>query len=764
VFSLVNAVLLTPLPWRSPEDVGLIWAVSPSGERTWLSFPELEELVRERPGVEAVAGMSDLRPSTVVAGVGEEVQGLAVSHGFFSLLGIAPSLGRDFSARDEDDGAPPVVIVSDSYWRSRLGATPSAIGRAIPLDEKPYVVIGVLPPTFSLLPASSVLPAHVDVWLPLKPHLASRARTVRFLHAIARVEPGSLFSHADAELQAHSSRIVRQFPEAYPGDGWRLTIRSFSGDVLRTAREVLFLLGVLVALVLLIACANVAQLLLVRGESRRRELAIRTALGAGPARLAGELLAEALVIAIAGSAAGLAIAAVVPSLLRRLDLASLPRLEHVSVDVRVLGFMLVLVLLTLVVSAAAPVIERLWMRHNAVRLTAPNAGRSRSAVWLGRSLVVAQTTLATAVIVATVALTEGVVRLQDTDMGFRTPDVMAARVSLSPRYATSAAVTGFFNTLLMELRAMPGVVHAAATTQLPLSGAMLGSTFLTGDPEPRPIDADLRGVTPEYFAAMQMPLAAGRAFTMADDATARPVAIVDEAFARRLGADGDVIGRRLRWIRQPDQEIEIVGVTRSVRHRGPEAAARETVYRPSAQYVRGSMFVVVRTAGATDGAALVHRAVARVDATQPVADVASLASRLARSTARARTSVALSATLGVLALGLAAIGLYGVLSVGVARRSREFGVRLALGADARSVRRLVLRDGLALTAAGVFIGGLMALSIVRLLKSTIAAAPTLDGSSFALAFAIVFGCSSLALWLPAHRASRADPLAALRSD
>jgi predicted permease len=323
VFTLVNAVLLRPLPWTEPDRVGIVWAVPPTGERTWFSFPELEELQREVSGLASVAGFTDLRPNLVVDGVGHEVQALAVSHQFLTLLGVLPELGRDFSPEDDRNGAAPSVILSDGFWRTRFGADPGILGRPIRLNEREYSVIGVLPSTFAILPASSVLPERVDVWLPLEPHLPSRDRSVRFLHVLARLRADVTFSQASDELHAYGMRVSRQFPAAYRGGQWRFSVTSFKDDVLAKTRTALYLVFGLVLLVLLMACSNVANLLLARGERRRAELAVRTALGAGPARLAAELLAEALVLSAIGSALGFGLAAVAPRILRTVGPGSL---------------------------------------------------------------------------------------------------------------------------------------------------------------------------------------------------------------------------------------------------------------------------------------------------------------------------------------------------------------------------------------------------------------------------------------------------------
>jgi predicted permease len=747
VFSLFNAVLLKPLPWRSPDSVGLIWPIQPTGERTWLSFPEIEELQRELTTVTGVAGLTDVRPTFVSNGIGTELQALAVSHNFFTLLGVSPLIGRDFTRADDHPGATPAVILSHAFWRAQFGSDPTIVGRAMMLDARTYTVIGVLPPEFSILQPSSVLPARVDIWLPLEPHLASRDRGIRFLHGIARLRDRNGFAGTSDELRAYATRVQHAFASTYQRGGWRFTIVPFKDDIVSRVRVPLYLVLGLVSFVLVMACSNVASLLLVRGEARHGELALRAALGAGPARLAGELFAETLVLASAGCALGLALASTAPAILRSLDPAALPRLNDTRIDLTVVGVMGGLVLLTATVFTA---IQR--------------RSRLRPRVQLGRPLVVVQTALATTVLIATLFVTEAFVYLQAVDLGFHPERVLTGRVTLSSKYPPGPDAARFFEHAIVEIERAPGVTAAAAVTQLPLSGAMLGSTFLTGSTvDPRRIDADLRGITPKYFDVMGIPVRQGRAFVNDDTGTSTPVAIVDESFARQLRPDGQVVGQHIRWFRQPTSELEIIGVVADVRHRGPTDDARETVYRPHRQYARSSMFLSVKTAGtAAPLSPNIRAALASVDPTQPFADVMTMDARLERSVSRARTSLMLATTLAVIALILGVIGLYGVLSVAVARRMREFGIRIALGATPASVRSLVLKEGLTLTVIGAAIGVVGAVVVVQLAETMLYGTGPGDVRPYAVALIVIVLSSIVAHWLPARRARDTDVSVTLR--
>jgi putative ABC transport system permease protein len=766
VFALVNAVLLRPMPWNKPEQVGLVWAIQPSGARTWLSFPELERLQRETAGLTGASGITDLRPHYEHDGVGEELQALAVSHGFFAMLGVPPALGRDFTSDDDRDGARLVVILSHAFWQMRFGGDPGVLSRTLKLNQQDYSIVGVMPARFELLAASTVLPDSVDVWLPLEPHLPSRDRSVRFLHVLARLRPGVTLSDADTELRSYGARVSHEFPAAYPGGPWALSIVSFTDDVLKNAKPILYLLLGLVLLVVIIACSNVANLLLARGEARRTELAIRTALGAGPARLAGELLAESFLLALCGSVAGLVVATLLPRVLRAVDPGALPRLGDAGLDLRVLAFVLGLMVLTLLIFAALPLVERLRLRNVSSLLGGKSGGRTKRTATIAKTLVIAQTAFATAILVAALVLTDMFITLRRVDLGFSPEHVLSGRISLSPKYPAGPPSARFFDAATAAIQSVPGVIGAAAITQLPLSGAMLGSSFLLSpEPEARRIDADLRGITPDYFKVLGTSLISGRFFSDLDSADSPRVVIVDQAFANRISSDGRVIGRRLRWFRQPDVELEIIGVVSSVRHRGPEHPARETVYRPQSQYPRSSMFLAIRTAR-EDGATLdaVRRALASVDPTQPFADISTMDQRLGRTMARARTSLMLATTLAILAMGLGGVGLYGVLSVGVAQRKREFGVRMTLGATQQSLRALVLKEGLILGSAGAVLGVTATLAFVTVVRSVLSQTHIVRPSLYVGGVLLVLLFSAIAVWIPAHRASATDPIASLKAD
>jgi len=755
VFSLVNAVLLQPLPWRSPEAIGLVWAVTPAGTRTWLSFPEFEELRRTF----ASAGLSDLRSVMTWEGGARELQALAVSHNLFALLGGEPQLGRTLTPEDDRAGAKAVVVLSDAFWRTQFGGDASAIGRSVTINDRQCTIVGVLPATFGILPPSSVFPDRVDVWLPLEAQAPPRERTVRFLHVLLRVGDGG-YAGAAETLHRYGRQVADTVPSAYPDGTWGFTIVPFQAEVLRGARRTLIPMVVLVVLVLAAACANVASLMLARGSARREELAVRTALGARPATLAGELFAESVLLTAAGGAAGLAIAAALPPVLRSIDPAALPRLADARVDARVVLIMFALAVVTAMLFASLPLVERLRLRSLTPMLTLRGGGRGRAVARFGTILATTQIAFAATVVASAGVVVNGFIEVSRAPLGFATDRRLTARLTRQPGPAEETVQ--FFDRTVDALDRLPGSAGAAAISQLPLSGAMLGSTFL---PErsiaERRIDADLRGVTSKYFDVAGVPLIAGRSFSPHDTAASRPVAVVDELFARALQPDGAVVGRRIRWFRQPDVELEIVGIVGRVRHRGPEDTPRETVYRPHAQYPRASMYALVRTAG--DPAAttpFLAAAIASIDRYQPIADVTTMEQRARLAISRLRTGLLLAGALAVLALTLSAVGVYGVLNFEVVERRREFCVRMALGAGPYHLRRAIVGRAAAMTLVGVIAGA--AGTVVLTAALPVSPAHAGNWSMAASGIILVAVTSIAAVWIPARRASAADPLAALR--
>lgn len=763
VFSFVNAVLLKPLPYPDPERLMIVWAVNPTGTRVWLSPPELTDLRASVPALSSIAAVTDLRMALTGAGSPEELDAAAVSDEFFHMMGVHPRAGRAFTALENAPNGPRAAVLSDSLWKRRFGARGDIVGSTIHLDGRAYTVVGLMPPSFVFLPPSPVFPSRVEVWVPLEPHLVGRGRDLRMLHVLARRASGESRGDVAGELRAVSSALTRTYPE-YRGEPWTFDAVPLHDHLVKELRPALLVLFVTVAFVLFIACANVAALLLARSAGRQREIAVRVALGATRARLARQLLTEGIVLGCLGGGLGLAVAAVAPVVAHLPALASLPRFAEVGIDWRVAVFAFAASFMTAALFTLAPLLDaaRQGVSQQSLRLS----GRSHRAINTGRILAAGEIALACTVLVVAVLLARNVGSLLRTDPGFETEGRLTMRVSLPPRYAEAADVARFFDTALEKIGALPGVLETAAVTQLPLSGASLGSSFLPGaDGDGSRLDADLRGITPGYFSTVGLTLIAGRPFSVADRADSPPVAIVDETFARRMWPGQDPVGRRIRWFRQPDRELEVVGLVRPVRHRGFDAPPRETVYRPHTQYARWTMFIAVHSSGDPSSlTAAVTAAIQSVDPDQPVAEIATMEALASKSLAGPGFGAALSATLATFALLLTMVGTYGLFAYAVSQRRREIGVRLAIGAAPSQIVNLILRDGLGLAAVGLAVGVPAGLAAANAAGTVMALSSKVDPLMIAGAAGAIIASTVTACWIPARRAARVQPSQALSTE
>jgi putative ABC transport system permease protein len=762
VFAVVNSVLIRPLPYEDAERTALVWAVTPDGTRTWLSPPELDDIRERVSSLDEVAGLTDLRFALTGGGAPEEVNVVGASANLFPMLGTHPVIGRLFQPSDDVENATRVVVLGHGLWARRFGMSPAVLGTTMMLDGRPYTVVGVLPKGFGIVPPSPVFPARVDAWVTLQTHLPTRARDVRFLHAVARVRRDVELGSAREEVATIGPALSREFSDAYRGGTWNFDLVSLQADVVRSVKPALLILLATVGLVLLIAAANVATLLLVRGESRRREMAIRIAVGASSSRLIRQLLTEGLVLALLGGALGLVLAGLAPAVARSQALAPLPRFADVRIDWHVVAFACLVSCATAVLFTLAPALQRCDGREAMAPVT------SRRSVRIGRALAAAEIAFAAMVLVVALMLGRSFARILDASPGFESTQLISARIGLSATYPSREDVNRFFDQSLERLSGMPGVESAAAVSQLPLSGSALGSTFTSGvdaSGEPLRIDGDLRGVTTGYFETMGIQLLEGRTITPTDAATTPFVAVIDELMAKRLSPDGRAVGRRIRWIRQPEIEIQVVGIVRPVRHSSLDQDPRPTVYRPHTQYPRWSMYVVARVSGdAARSAQALTSAVHEVDPNQPVSDVATMESLVSRSIAQPGFGAASGFALAALALSLAGVGVYGLLAFAVAQRKREVGIRLAVGASRLQILRLLVTDGARLALIGVAAGAAGAVALGRWISSVVPGAGPMDGAIVLIAAGTVMASAFLASWVPARRASQADPSVVLRAD
>ena len=779
IFSVVYAVMLRPLPYPDPDRLVAVWNRWTGSPAAALSDPEYLDYA-EQSRTLAIAAGATTNVNVSGGGEPERVSGLEISVNTFDVLGVQPALGRSFRPEEERAGTNRVVLISDAFWRRRFAADPAIVGQAVLVDGVPHHVLGVMPRA-TPMPQEFGLNASADVLLPLTLDRAAprNRRGGHYLQAFARLRPGASRAAASAEMDGMVRRLIAQYPDQHNQGGFGISVVPLGDDLLGASRPILAMLSGAVGLVLLLACANVANLMLARGESRRRELAVRTALGASRLRVARQLLTESCALAILGSAAGLAVAGWSTRLVVTLGAPSLPRLADVGLNGPVLLFAAVLALVTGVLFGIVPAIQVSRVDVGDCLKDGARSATEGSRTRIRQALVVAQVSIAVVLLVAASLLLKSFVRLMRVPSGLDPDRVLTLRVSLpEARYPSQSDVTAFVASLLERIERLPGVRHAGAGSGLPLA---IGSGDWSFDIEGRlrvngrrPGAADWFAVTPGYFEALGIPLVRGRVPAAADTSGAAPVIVINETAARGIFPGQDPIGRRIRLSRTTGAEQPwrtIAGVVADVRQRGLDTPPRPEMYIPHAQFQHfaagvqaRSMSVVIKTG--TEPAALVSlvRAELRtLDPEVPAARVADMRQVLSASVADRRLNVLLFGGFGGLALALAAIGLYGVVAYNVTARTREMGVRLAIGATRASVRSMVLGQALRLVAFGIAVGVVAALLAGGALARLLYDVGPHDVTIFIAVPACLLLAGGLASYVPARRATQVDPVVALRS-
>ncbi len=767
IFSVVNSVLLRPLPYPNAERLMTIWEDhrarnGPVNE--WTSPPGFEDWRDQAKSFDHVVALQDWQPTLTGQGDPEQLVGAQVSHDTFAMLGVTPALGRSFRPEEDQRGVESVVIISHGLWRRRFGADPSLVGKKISLNGESRVVIGVMPAGFKF-----PIIAGADIWRPIQPALGPRCQrgciTVRVM---ARLKPGAAEAQARAELNSIAARIEQQFPDTNTKVGATLVpLHEFLVGPVKTQMMALL---VAVGFVLLIACANVANLLLARSATREKEIAIRASLGAGRWRIARQLLSESLLLASIGGAAGLLLAYWLVDLLVSFSPQGTPRLDEIGIDRRVLGYTMAITILTGLLFGAAPV----WQLFKAdLNQSLRDSGKGLQGARSGRrvlsALVVAETALALTLLVGAGLLIRSFIRLQRVDPGFNQRNVLAAVVTLPQAvYPERTQIAPFYSQLLERVKALPGVQSAAAVSSLPLAGADSDAGFLIeGRPAPQPDQrpvAWVSSVSQDYFRTMGMRLIAGREFTERDNENSPKVVIISQATARRHFPNEDPIGKRIGNGR-PDGWREIVGITADVKHFGLTQDARVSMFFPDRQRPSRQMFIVARAAAdpLSLGSAL-RGAVAAMDKNLAVSNISAMEEITSQSIGQERFTLLLLGLFSALALLLAVAGIYGVMSYAVAQRTHEIGVRVAVGAQTRDVLKLVVTQGMALVLAGVGIGLASALALTRLIRGLLFGVSATDPVSYVGVAALLALVALVACYVPARRASKVDPLVALRCE
>ncbi len=774
IFSVVNTVLLRPLPLPEPERLMVFWHSAPAkGLPEVLLNDALFAFYRDRSQVfEKMAAYESARYTLTGAGDPELLIGARVTFNYFQTLGREPLHGRVFLPQEDTPGNNSVAILSYGLWQRRFGGDPKIVGQTIKLSNRSVVVVGIMPPGFDF-PNPAERPGksdHMQLWVPygLNPQNLNSWN----LSALGRLKPGVTTADAQREIAALWDDFAREYDAQLGartlGAGATTVVMPLQGRIVREVRTPLLALLGAVAFVLLIACANLANLLLARAASRSRELAVRQCLGASAPRIARQLLTESMLLALVGAVGGLVLAAWSMAALRTLSSANIPRIELLRLDWTVLLFALAATLFTGLLCGLAPALRSARVNLQEAIKEGARGSASGPNRRLNNSFVISQLALTLVLLIGAALLLQSFKNLLSVNPGFRPENILTGKILLpGNRYTNNAQVRNFYEQLLERVRGLPGVQAAESSQVAPFSGDSLGATFKVEGQEPRPGEpakaAQLRDASPGYFAAMDMPILKGRSFQPTDTETSSPVAIVDEKLVRMHWPNEDPLGIRIAI--GPSPLMTIVGVVPSVKNRNLDEDTQPFVYRPSAQFVRLATTLVVRTT--IDPAALipaVRQQVASLDPELPLYHVSTIEQGMARSLSAKRLTNLLLTGFAATALLLSLIGIYGVMSLNVGSRTNEFGIRLALGAQAADVLWLVVGQGLRLTLVSVALGLGGAFGLTRLLESLLFGVKATDPLIFAGVAVLLSLAALAACYIPARRATKVDPLVALRSE
>ncbi len=768
IFSVVNAVLLRPLPYPHSEQLVRVFgsqpglALAPSSPANFLEWREQND-VFERIGTYIGQGFN-----LTGGDKPERVIGARVSADLFQILGVQPALGRVFAEEEDRAGQGQVVILSHEFWQSRFGGVPNALRQTITLNERPYTVIGIMPPRFAFPDT------RTQVWTPVAFNPAERAtRDTNFIDVIARLKPGVSIEQARAHMTALAQQQAERYPESNTGVG--VKVISLHEQTVGEVRPMLVVLLSAVAFVLLIACANVANLLLARAMARQKEMAIRGALGASRTRVVRLLLTESVLLGVLGGAFGLLIAIWSLDLLVSLKPANLPRLAEIGINRTVFIFTFAISVVTGIIFGLVPALQASKPDLNeglkeSGRGATGNPRRHR----VRALLVVSEVALSLVLLVGAGLMIRSFARLLAVDPGFKADHVLTAFVSLPPsKYPKREEQAAFFDRLIDRLRTLPGVSAAGVVTDIPLFGGSSTGLEIDGHPAPLPGQRPLteyRMISPDYFAAMGMSLVKGRAFSRHDTEDGPGVAIINETVAARFFAGEEPIGKRIGLSGNPRDWREIVGVVRDVRNYGLDADVKPEVCVPFVQnapgYLAGvasAMTVVVRSTN--DPSALTNalrEQVQALDKDQPISEIRTMESYLSESMAQRRFNMFLLGAFAALALILAAVGIYGVISYTVTQRTHEMGIRIALGARGTDIFKLVFGQAMLTTVGGIVIGLGAALGLTRLLQNLLYHVTATDPLVFASITLLLLLVAMAAAYLPARRAMKVNPITALR--
>ena len=757
IFSVVNSVLLRPLPYPAPERLVTM--------RSNQSVPDLEDIRARCQSFEYFGG-SVMQPQDYIGDIEPlQVQASLINADLFKALGAKAAIGRTISDEDDRFGADPVVVLAHGFWQRTFGGDPNIIGRSIQLSGKAYTVVGVMPVDF-------IMPTETpDVWASVRVvnPIAAQFRGVHFLRTYIRLKPGVSLSQAIGEMEGIDQWLAEQYPE--DNKGRRTILLSLHDRIVANTRSALLILLGAVGLVLLIACANFANLLLARAAGRRQEVVIRAALGAGRWRLIRQMLTESTLLAVLGGAGGLLLAKWGVDLLTALQPANLPRLSSIGIDGWVLGFTLGVSLLTGLVFGLIPALSASKLDVNEALKEGGRASTGGIIRHRVRSLlVVSEIALALVLLIGAGLLIKSIWTLRTVDPGFNPENLLTMRIELpETRYKEIPKQIQFRERALEAVSSIPGA-QAAMISELPMTENLMHNFVIDGRPPMAPgdePDLETRTVAGDYFRTMGISVVRGRDFTAQDRADTQPVGLVNQSFVREYFPDEDVIGARIAWARgNPRRWMTIVGVVSDVKHYGlnlPELPAFYNTYQQQDQPWKRWSYLAVRTDGNNPAlASQVKNQIWTVDKQIPVTKLRPMTDVMSASLAEQRFNMTLMGIFAAVALLLAAIGIYGVISYSVTQRTHEIGIRMALGADTRDVLKGVLREGLLLAGAGVAIGLGAAYALTRVMSSLLFNVSTTDPVIFISISLILIGVALGATFIPARRATKVDPMIALR--
>ena len=769
-FSVIRGVLLKPLPYRNPDGIVVVWEnnLKRNRPRNVIGAANFVEWRQRNRSFEGIGMAGPSRLNLMMGGQPEEVSGMAASSDVFTILGVAPAMGRAYTADEDLEGNDAVMVVSHEFWTSRLGSRADVIGTTITANGRPRTIVGVMPPGFT------VIGQRADFLIPYG-WTMERLRTAPgrgSSYGLARLRDGVTIDQAASDMRNIASALETEFPQR--NAGWSITLVPVHEQMVDQIRPALNVLAGAVALVLLIACVNVANLLLARGAVRTRELGLRAALGARRGRLIRQLITESLLLGTLGGLAGLALAWAFHRGLLALvaNRIPIPRLDQVALDIPVLAFTVVLAMATGLIFGFIPAVIASRELNDAMREGGRHGAGPRSRRALAM-LVVAEVALSLVLLAGAGLLIRSFMRLQSIDPGFAVSGVLTARVQVpATRYPDGRRSSTFYSTVLERISALPGVQDAAAVSFLPLAGPGIGTSFHPADrPEPPAGEApttEVRPITTRFFKTMGIPFISGRDFGPEDTADSPPVAIVSESLARRYLTGENPLGKPLHvniGSRPGGTDYQIVGVVRDIRIASLDGEIRPAVYLPHTQLPIGVMTFVVRTPGAPQSLITsVAGAVHAVDPELPVADVRTMDEVVDATLSRPRVIAVLLTAFALMALALAGVGVYGVMAYSVGQRTREIGVRMALGATPQSVFRLVLTEGLRLVVIGVGTGLVAAGLLTRLVETLLYETPPLDPLTFALTALVLMLVATVASYVPARRGTLVAPVEALRAE